>query len=46
VARRRWNHTSTSYDPALEERVRKPTMADVNAVMRKYGTIAIAELRV
>ena len=36
VARRRWNRTFTGYDLALEERVRKLTVADVNAAIRKY----------
>jgi zinc protease len=36
VSRRRWNRTFTGYDLALEERVRKLTVADVNAAIRKY----------
>jgi len=36
VARRRWDRTFTSYDLALEDRVRKLTVADVNAAIRKY----------
>jgi len=36
VARRRWNRTFTSYDLALEARVRKLAVAEVNAAIRKY----------
>ncbi|HYW50473.1 MAG TPA: hypothetical protein VE861_07700, partial [Gemmatimonadaceae bacterium] len=36
IARRRWNRTFTGYDLALEERVRKLTLDEVNSVIRKY----------
>ncbi len=36
IGNRRWNRTFTGYDLALEERVRALTVADVNAVIRKY----------
>ncbi len=36
IGRRRWNRSFVSYDLALEERVKKLTVADVNAVLRKY----------
>jgi len=36
VARRRWNRTFTGYDLALEDRVRKLTVTEVNAAIRKY----------
>ncbi len=36
VSRRRWDRTFTGYDLALEDRVRKLTVAEVNAAIRKY----------
>ena len=36
INRRRWDRTFTSYDLALEDRVRKLTVTEVNAAIRKY----------
>jgi len=36
LSHRRWNRTFTGYDLALEERVRKLTVAELNAAIRKY----------
>ena len=36
LSRRRWNRTFRSYDLALEEQVRRLTVADVNAAIRKH----------
>ncbi len=36
LSHRRWNRTFTGYDLALEERVRKLTVGELNAAIRKY----------
>jgi zinc protease len=36
INRRRWNRSFTSYDLALEERVKNLTLAELNAVIRRY----------
>jgi zinc protease len=36
IGRRRWNRTFTGYDLALEDRVRKLTVDEVNSAIRKY----------
>ncbi|MES3035164.1 MAG: pitrilysin family protein [Gemmatimonadota bacterium] len=36
INRRRWNRTFTSYDLALESQVKKLTLAEVNAVIRRH----------
>ncbi|MDZ7630030.1 MAG: pitrilysin family protein [Gemmatimonadaceae bacterium] len=36
ISRRRWNRTFSSYDLALENRVRTLTLAEVNAAVRRY----------
>ena len=36
IGRRRWNRSFTSYDLALEERVKKLTLAEVNDAVKRY----------
>ncbi len=36
ISHRRWNRTFTGYDAALEDRVRKLTVAELNAAIRKH----------
>ena len=36
ISRRRWNRTFATYDLALEDRVRKLTVGDVNAALRRH----------